>query len=113
MNVDAVRRLALALPETSEVPHFQMASFRVGGKIFATMPPDGLTLNVFVGEEVRAPLIAASPARFQSLHWGVKVVGMAVLLAHARPAEVQRLLQLSWAGKAPKRLAAAVKAAIT
>jgi hypothetical protein len=32
------RRLALALPEVTEQPHFDMASFRVRGKIFVTVP---------------------------------------------------------------------------
>jgi len=34
-----VRQFALAMPEASEAPHFDMTSFRVRGKIFATMPP--------------------------------------------------------------------------
>jgi hypothetical protein len=113
MDAAAVRRLALALPETREAPHFQMTSFRVGGKIFATMASDAATLHLFVGEAVRAPLIAANPATYQALHWGAKVVGVAVVLANAKPAAVRGLLQLSWAGKAPKRLAAAYAAGIT
>jgi hypothetical protein len=36
-----VRRLALSLPETTEEPHHDMTSFRVGGKIFATVTPRG------------------------------------------------------------------------
>lgn len=108
-----VRRLALALPEAVEAPHFQMSSFRVGGKIFATMPPDEQVLNVFVSEAVRAPMVAANPAAFRDLQWGAKVVGMTVLLAQSDAASVQRLLHLSWAGKAPKRLAATFAAGIT
>jgi hypothetical protein len=113
MQADAVRRLALALPEAVEAPHFQMRSFRVDGKIFATMPPDQQTLNVFVSEEVRAPMVAANPAAFRDLQWGAKVVGMTVLLAQADAASVQRLLRLSWACKAPKRLAATLAAGTT
>jgi hypothetical protein len=35
-----VRKLALALPETEEKPHFHLASFRVKNKIFATIHAD-------------------------------------------------------------------------
>ena len=53
MGVSAatVRRLALSLPETAEAPHHDMTSFRVAGKIFATMPPEGGRVHVFVGDE--------------------------------------------------------------
>ncbi len=34
-----VRKLALALPEAHDEPHFESTSFRVKGKIFATMDP--------------------------------------------------------------------------
>ena len=35
----------------TEAPHHERTSFRVGGKIFATMPPDGATVNVLLDEE--------------------------------------------------------------
>ena len=41
MQPDALRRLALSLPEAHEAPHFERTSFRVGKKIFATMTADG------------------------------------------------------------------------
>lgn len=50
MTLAQVRRLALALPEAAEAPHFDYASFRVRKKIFATAPPDGMHLHVFVDE---------------------------------------------------------------
>ena len=37
MTRDQARRLALALPDVTEQPHFEMWSFRLVGKIFATM----------------------------------------------------------------------------
>jgi len=36
VNAQSVRRLALSFPDTIEVPHFELASFRVNKKIFAT-----------------------------------------------------------------------------
>lgn len=41
MKVVQVRRFALSLREVVEAPHFDYASFRVRGKIFAAVPPDG------------------------------------------------------------------------
>ena len=36
---ERVREFALSLPGATEEPHFDMSSFRVQGKIFATVPP--------------------------------------------------------------------------
>lgn len=41
MSPDAFRTLALSLPETVEGSHHQHPDFRVGGKVFATLGPDG------------------------------------------------------------------------
>jgi predicted DNA-binding protein (MmcQ/YjbR family) len=37
MNTEEFRKLALSLPESTEVPHFDKPSFRVKNKIFATL----------------------------------------------------------------------------
>jgi hypothetical protein len=36
VTIDEFKRLALSFPETTEQPHFEKTSFRVGKKIFAT-----------------------------------------------------------------------------
>jgi hypothetical protein len=41
-----IRQLALSFPEVSELPHFEKTSFRVKGKIFATVRADTPTLVV-------------------------------------------------------------------
>ena len=107
MKLQQVRKFALSLPEATEEPHFEYTSFRVKGKIFATVPSNEEHLHIFVEEEHRAPLIAAEPEIFEALKWGSKVVGVRVALAHANAGTVNRLLLESWARKAPKRLAAA------
>lgn len=106
MKLDQARRFALSLPEAREAPHHELASFRVGGKIFATVHPDGKHLHVFVDEEVREPLIEAEPAVFEPLRWGGKVIGVRVLLPEASSAVVSELLRTAWSTKAPKRLIA-------
>ncbi len=99
MNLEDARRDALALPEVTESPHHKMSSFRVHGKIFATVPPEGTLLHIFVDEEDRAPLIASEPAAFEPLWWGAKVCGVRVHLANADRDTVAALLKRAWALK--------------
>ncbi|MEQ1755465.1 MAG: MmcQ/YjbR family DNA-binding protein [Micropepsaceae bacterium] len=40
------RKIALALPDASEAPHFDRAAFRTPRRIFATMPADGASMNL-------------------------------------------------------------------
>ena len=40
MTPDEARRLALALPESAEQDHHGFPSFRIRGRIFATLPDD-------------------------------------------------------------------------
>ena len=100
------RAFALALPEAAEEPHFDMASFRVRGKIFVTVPPDGTCLHVFVGEEESAACVAEDPAAFETLRWGKRISGVRVHLADAPADRVRELIEDAWRRKAPKRLAA-------
>lgn len=107
MKLDQVRRLALALPETLEQPHFESTSFRVHGKIFATAPPDGTRLHVFVDEETRETALALEPDFLEKLFWGKRVCGLRVLLENAKPRVVASLLTQAWRAKAPRRLLSA------
>lgn len=104
MKLEQVRRFALSLPETAEASHFNYASFRVAGKIFATAPPEGTHLHIFVDEEQRETALALEPGFLEKLHWGKQVVGLRVALAKAKPKFVESLLRQAWARKAPKRL---------
>jgi hypothetical protein len=106
MKIAAVRRFALSLPETAEEPHFEYSSFRVKGKIFATVPPDGEHLHIFVGDEDREPALELYPEFVEKLPWGRKIVGLRVTLAKARAEVVLRLLERAWRRKAPKVLLA-------
>ena len=103
VSLAQVRKLALALPEASESPHFQSTSFRVRGKIFATAP-DAQTLHLFVAEEARSQALALYPAFIEKLPWGAKIVGLRIRLAEADRAVVADLLKLAWRAKAPKAL---------
>jgi hypothetical protein len=107
MDVQFVREFALSLPEVTEAPHFDYGSFRVKGRIFVTVPPDGRHVHVFVDEEARALAQALYPEAVEPLHWGKKVLGVRVALDRAKPTAVESLIRAAWRCKAPKRLVAA------
>jgi hypothetical protein len=105
VNLAQARRFALSLPETTEEPHFDIASYRVRAKIFATVPESG-TLRVFVDlPEVHAA-VADDPVAFAELTWGATVRGVSITLSKAAPAQVYELLALAWARRAPQRVRA-------
>ena len=105
MNVREVRRLALALPEATEEPHFHLSSFRVKGKIFATVAPDGSYMNVFCDDEQREVMVTVDPEAYESLKWG-KIGYLHVHIAAAKARDVKTLLRAAWERKAPKKLLA-------
>lgn len=108
MRLDTARRFALALPDTTEEPHFEKSSFRVRGKIFATVPLGGEHLHVLAEPDEARALIASFPAAFEEITWGKKVKSdwVRVNLASADSAQVRELLTDAWRLKAPKRLLA-------
>ena len=104
MDLEAARQIALALPGAAEAPHFQYTSFRVRGKIFATAPPAGDALHLFLAETAREQALALHGAFVEKLLWGGKVVGVRVALGKADAKVVKALLKLAWEAKAPKAL---------
>ena len=104
MQLAEARIYALSLPEVSEEPHHQYNSFRVKGKILATVPPDNEHLHVFVDEERRNLAISMFPDAYEALWWGKKVVGIRVLLSAAESSDVEDLIYSAWRRKAPKLL---------
>ena len=104
MDLDEVRRFALSLPEATEEPHVGKSSFRVRGKIFATVPPDGKHLHIFVSEHETKASVAQHPKSFEELWWGKRLVGLRVRLSTAPSRPVIELLEESWRRRAPKRV---------
>jgi hypothetical protein len=99
-----LRELALALPEATEEPHFDLSSFRVRGKIFATVPPDTSTVRIFVDEHTTHAMVATDPDTYAELWWGKKLSGLAVTLRRAKVGDVRELLEEAWRRKAPNAL---------
>lgn len=104
MKQSQVQKLALALPEATEEPHFHRTSFRVHGKIFATAIPAEDFLNIMVGDAVREPALNMYANCVEPLFWGKKVLGLKVNLLEATPNIVADLLRQAWSEKAPRAL---------
>ena len=98
------RRLALSLPEATEEDHHGIPSFRVRGKIFATVP-DTDHLRVMLDAEETEAAVAANPAAFEELWWGKQRAGVVVRLRQVPREQLADLLYAAWRRRAPKRLA--------
>ncbi|MGH3436624.1 MAG: MmcQ/YjbR family DNA-binding protein [Sciscionella sp.] len=103
-DVAEARALALALPEATEQDHHGMASFRIRGKIFATLPDDD-HLRVMVDEAEIHAAVAEYPAVCSEFYWGKRLACVAVALASAPAGFLRELLTEAWLRKAPKVLA--------
>ena len=95
----SARRMALHLPDTSEQDHHGRASFRVGGKIFATVPDDA-HLNVFVDVD-EVPGLVAEYAACTALYWGKRLRGVQVELASVEASLLRELLTDAWRLRRP------------
>ena len=104
MKQSQVQKMALALPEATEEPHHHRTSFRVRGKIFATVVPKESFLNVMIGEPSRGPILDIYSNCAEQLYWGKKIMGVRIDLKQATPSIVSELLQLAWSEKAPRKL---------
>lgn len=103
MTPDKAREIALALPEAIEQDHHGFPSFRVRGRIFATLPDDA-TLRVMLDDDAVEEAVAAAPEQCTVLRWGAKISGVAVHLPAANPDTVADLLADAWRRRAPARL---------
>jgi len=98
------RSLARALPGVTEEDHHGMGSFRVDGKIFATVP-DVDHIRIMVDEgEIRAA-VAENPDACEELYWGRKLACVVVALQPASANLLRELLTEAWLRKAPRSLA--------
>jgi hypothetical protein len=112
MTGAAFRKLALSLPEASETPHFERASFRVGKKIFATMTAAGDEAMVRVAPRQKLyALLKEQPDVFFSYGgWTERNGSLGVRLGKVDAAEMRALVVDSWRYVAPKRALAALDA---
>ena len=100
MTADDARRLALALPDAVEEEHHRRPSFRVAGKIFATIW-DPSTMNVMLDEPGIRTAAAEHPDWCRQRYWGKRLAAVAVDLQQAPKRELRELLTDAWEGKRP------------
>ena len=103
MTVDEARRLVLALPEAVEQDHHGRPSFRVAGRIFATLW-DEQHMNVMVDEPGIRTAVEADPEVCSEVWWGKRLAAVRVDLARAELEMLSELLADAWEHKAPVRL---------
>ena len=110
VKLDEVRKVVLALPDTTEEPHHNFGSFRVRGRIFVTIPPGGELLHIFLPEQQRELALAMDPEFLEPVRWGSKVLGVRANLPSARKATVLSLVRQAYAFKSAQASPAAKKA---
>ncbi len=103
MSADEARAEALSLPAAVEQGHHGRPSFRVGGKIFATLWSDE-QMNVMLDEGGIRTAVDAAPRACREIWWGKRLSAVGVSLADADRALLRELLADAWEGKAPARL---------
>jgi hypothetical protein len=103
VSTDEARSLALSLPEAIEQDHHGRPSFRVGGRIFATLWNDA-RMNVMVDEGGIRTAAADAPDVCEEVWWGTRLAAVAVDLTAADRDVLADLLADAWEQKAPKRL---------
>jgi hypothetical protein len=108
---DDVRAVALALPEATERPAWDMACLRVRDKVFASMPPGEEWVAVRLAPGESTELAAERPEVFSVPHHYRNSTMVVVQLAAVDRAELAELLTEAWRLRAPARLRAAFDAA--
>ncbi len=106
MTADAFRRLALSMPEATEVGHLGHPDFRVAGRIFATLGyPDASCGMVKLKPEQQEALIHAEPEVFTPAagKWGLAGATV-VRLRKASTKSVRVALTAAWRNLAPRKL---------
>ena len=106
MTAAAFRQMALRFPEATEGSHFEVADFRVAGKIFATLglEKEGYGVLLLTPEQ-QAGMIQDAPEIFSPVPggWGQKG-STRVRLSKAPRDVLESALRTAWLGKAPKRV---------
>jgi hypothetical protein len=104
-DAEDVRRIALSLPDTTEKVAWSMPTFRVAGKMFATLPEDETSMAVRCPREERDELVLAEPGKFWVAGHEAQFAWIRVRLdALEDEGELRDILADSWRQAAPARL---------
>ncbi len=104
MKLDAVRRIALALPGVVEGTSYGTPAFRVQGKFLARLREDGETLAVRLDFEEREVLMRADPEKFFITDHYRNHPAVLVRLAAVDEDELAEVLESAWRARASRRL---------
>jgi len=102
-SLEQARALALALPEALERDHHGRPSFRVGGRIFATLW-DAEHMNVMLDPPGILTAVQHRPEACGERWWGKRLAAVSVTLARIEPGELGELLADAWERKAGRPL---------
>ncbi len=102
-----LRQVALKLPEATEEPHFDMPSFRVRGKIFATARLNEPKAMLKLPKELQQAMSAAHPDCVAPVpgSWGQNGATF-IATDKIDKALFADLVASAWAATAPKKLVA-------
>lgn len=102
---ETFRRLALALPDAAEQEHQGHPDFRVAGKVFASLGPEGDWAMVKLPLAEQAARIEAEPEVFEPFTgaWG-RAGCTRVELALVEPSVLARVVGAAWRNVAPPEL---------
>jgi hypothetical protein len=99
LTADDARAIALSLPGAIEQDHHGRPSFRVAGRIFATLWT-GTTLHVMLGDELILAAVESEPA-CAPRYWGTRLAAVQVDLERADADLVRDLLAAAWSRRVP------------
>jgi YjbR len=98
LSTQEARRLALSLPETIEQDHHGRPSFRIAGRIFATLWDED-HMNVMVDEPGILTAVQSHPEVCAEVWWGKRLAAVRVTLSATDPALLADLLADAHEGK--------------
>ena len=104
MTRDEFRRAALAFPETGEQETWGHPTFRVRGKMFATMSADDAAATVKASKEAQAALVGSEPETFSVPAYVGQHGWVGIRLERVDAEEATELLDEAWRATAPKRV---------
>ncbi len=103
ISPETIAAIALALPGAEQSAHFDVTDFRVGNKIFCTLPKPGV-LGLRIGVDEQAALLSEDPATFSRPENRYGLNGWTfVALATADPEQVRELISDAWRRLAPAK----------
>jgi hypothetical protein len=100
VDPDEARAMALALAGATEQDHHGRPSFRVQGKIFATLW-SATALNIMLGDDLILAAVATTPEVCSPRYWGKRLAAVRVDLEVADAELVRDLLQTAWSERTP------------